>query len=92
MEKDLHQEFWVDLPETAASGLNAKQQTGGKARSRLPKGAKLTQPEFPGDPPQPGYTLPPSPLMVHSPADPQGSWTGVPEQHSETPLQDADDL
>ena len=33
--------------------------------------------------------------IVHQPAsdtDPQGSWTGRPEEESETPVQDADDL
>ena len=33
--------------------------------------------------------------IVHQPAsdtDPPGSWTGRPEEESETPVQDADDL
>ena len=30
--------------------------------------------------------------MVHSPTDPEGSWTGVPQNENEVPVQDADDL
>ena len=91
------EEFWQDLPESEAENRQhtekQRQQDGGyEGHSYLPEGAALTQPGFPGDPPQPGYTLPPSPLMVDSPADPQGSWTGVPENPAETPVQDADDL
>ena len=92
MKSNEHEGFWVALTDTAdtQNAPGAVQQA--RAASRLPSGAALTEPGFPGDPPQPGYTLPPSPLMVHSPTDPEGSWTGVPQNENEVPVQDADDL
>ena len=30
--------------------------------------------------------------LTPSPTDPQGSWTGLPENEADTPVQDADDL
>lgn len=42
-------------------------------------------------PPSPG--VPQLPVdMAHTATDPQGSYTGVPANQNETPVQDADDL
>lgn len=85
MQNREQNDFWQELKTD-------RQESEHEQRSHLPAGAALTEPGFPGDAPEPGYTLPPTPLMVKSPADPEGSWTGVPEQRSERPVQDADDL
>lgn len=42
--------------------------------------------------PPPMGTAPLPVNMAHPATDPQGSYTGVPADHSETPVQDADDL
>ena len=53
MKNNEHEGFWVALPDTAdqQNAPGAVQQA--RAASRLPSGAALTEPGFPGDPPQP---------------------------------------
>lgn len=85
----MNDEFWTDLtPELEHTARELPEDLDVDTKQELRSLAGLNAQE----PYSPAVAYGMRQEQMTSGTDPQGSWTGIPDDLSETPVQDADDL